>query len=54
MFRLHPSLPQPEQPPTVSVALVTHLIAFVEIAFISILLRLLLEGALEPFDMGSI
>jgi hypothetical protein len=27
MFRLHPSLPQPEQPPTVSVALVTHLIA---------------------------
>jgi hypothetical protein len=54
MFRLHPSLPQPEQPPTVSVALVTHLIAFVEIAFISILLRLLLEGDLEPFDMGSI
>jgi hypothetical protein len=38
----------------VSGALVTHLIAFVEIAFISILLRLLLEGALEPFDMGSI
>jgi hypothetical protein len=31
-----------------------HLIAFVEIAFISILLRLLLEGDLEPFDMGSI